>query len=179
MAEREGLFGRPLRRAPSPLKGAAHSLRSLRVLSRLFEACFEQSLKSNPRELVHTSTTSELETGHKGPFLVLAEREGFEPSVRFRTHTFQACSFDRSDTSPCTALATWLQTAEMSGNPNQPHPGTRVRCYRCSLPGLAGFTTCRCEGTGKGRHRRTGSRSSRPGAHISRSLTPSIAAPTH
>ena len=31
----------------------------------------------------------------------MAEREGFEPSVRFwRTHTFQACSFDRSDTSP-------------------------------------------------------------------------------
>ena len=33
--------------------------------------------------------------------LNLAEREGFEPSVRYsRTHTFQACSFDRSDTSP-------------------------------------------------------------------------------
>ena len=31
----------------------------------------------------------------------LAEREGFEPSVRgYRTHAFQACSFDRSDTSP-------------------------------------------------------------------------------
>ena len=29
-----------------------------------------------------------------------AEREGFEPSMRFRIHTFQACSFDRSDTSP-------------------------------------------------------------------------------
>ena len=32
--------------------------------------------------------------------------------------------------------------------PDQPHPGTRVRCCRCSLPGLTGFTTCRCEGTG-------------------------------
>lgn len=31
---------------------------------------------------------------------VLAVREGFEPSVRRRTHAFQACSFDRSDTSP-------------------------------------------------------------------------------
>ena len=30
----------------------------------------------------------------------MAVREGFEPSVRFRTHTFQACSFDHSDTSP-------------------------------------------------------------------------------
>ncbi len=33
-------------------------------------------------------------------FLYMAEREGFEPSVRCRTHTFQACSFDHSDTSP-------------------------------------------------------------------------------
>ena len=32
--------------------------------------------------------------------------------------------------------------------PDQPHPGTRVRCCRCSLPGLTGFTTCRREGTG-------------------------------
>src|SRR5258706_9983490 len=31
----------------------------------------------------------------------MAEREGFEPSVRlWRTHTFQACSLNRSDTSP-------------------------------------------------------------------------------
>ena len=30
----------------------------------------------------------------------LAEREGFEPSMRFRIHTFQACSFGLSDTSP-------------------------------------------------------------------------------
>ena len=40
------------------------------------------------------------------------------------------------------------------GNPIQPHLGTRVRRCRCSLPGLTGFTTCRCEGTGKGHHRR-------------------------
>ena len=31
--------------------------------------------------------------------------------------------------------------------PKQPHPGTRVSGYRCSLPGLAGFTAYRCEGT--------------------------------
>ena len=30
----------------------------------------------------------------------MAEREGFEPSMAFTIHTFQACSFDRSDTSP-------------------------------------------------------------------------------
>ena len=33
--------------------------------------------------------------------MVLAEREGFEPSIHFwRIHTFQACSFNHSDTSP-------------------------------------------------------------------------------
>ena len=30
----------------------------------------------------------------------LAVREGFEPSIRCRIHTFQACSFSHSDTSP-------------------------------------------------------------------------------
>ncbi len=33
--------------------------------------------------------------------------------------------------------------------PKQPHLGTRVDNYRCSLPGLAGFTTYRCEGTAR------------------------------
>ena len=35
-------------------------------------------------------------------FLIyLAEREGFEPSIRYkRIHTFQACAFDHSATSP-------------------------------------------------------------------------------
>ena len=33
--------------------------------------------------------------------LYLAEREGFEPSIRYkRIHTFQACSLSHSDTSP-------------------------------------------------------------------------------
>ena len=31
---------------------------------------------------------------------VMAEREGFEPSIRCRIHTFQACAFDHSATSP-------------------------------------------------------------------------------
>jgi hypothetical protein len=34
----------------------------------------------------------------------MAEREGFEPSIRCRIHTFQACSFNRSDTSPVLLL---------------------------------------------------------------------------
>ena len=32
--------------------------------------------------------------------------------------------------------------------PRQPHPGTRITCYRCSLPGLAGFASYRRGGTG-------------------------------
>ena len=31
--------------------------------------------------------------------------------------------------------------------PYQPHLGTRIRCDRCSLPGLAGLTPVRREGT--------------------------------
>jgi len=38
------------------------------------------------------------------------------------------------------------------GGPNQPHPGTRVHCCGCSLPGLTGFTVFRCEGTDSGHH---------------------------
>ena len=30
----------------------------------------------------------------------MAEKEGFEPSIRYRIHTFQACSFGHSDTFP-------------------------------------------------------------------------------
>ena len=31
----------------------------------------------------------------------MAEREGFEPSIRgYRIHTFQACAFDHSATAP-------------------------------------------------------------------------------
>ena len=41
-----------------------------------------------------------IKKGPVGPVLYLAEREGFEPSIRCRIHTFQACSFNHSDTSP-------------------------------------------------------------------------------
>ena len=37
-----------------------------------------------------------------------------------------------------------------SGNPRQPHLGTWISYYRCSLPGLAEFITYHCEGTDKG-----------------------------
>ena len=36
----------------------------------------------------------------KGKKNELAEKEGFEPSVRFRTHDFQSCTFGLSVTSP-------------------------------------------------------------------------------
>ena len=69
----------------------------------------------------------------------MAEREGFEPSMGYEPiHTFQACSFGRSDTSP---VSRWRW-------PYQPHPGARIRCDRCSLPGLTGLTPVRRGGTG-------------------------------
>ncbi len=40
-------------------------------------------------------------------FSILAVREGFEPSIRCRIHTFQACSFSHSDTSPADLLSFW------------------------------------------------------------------------
>jgi hypothetical protein len=33
-------------------------------------------------------------------YLLMAEREGFEPSVYYYTHDFQSCTFDHSVTSP-------------------------------------------------------------------------------
>ena len=40
-------------------------------------------------------------------FLNMAVRRGFEPRIRCRIHTFQACSFSHSDTSPyCCSCAT-------------------------------------------------------------------------
>ncbi len=44
------------------------------------------------------------------------------------------------------------RTGKLAVNPNQRHFGTRVNNYRCSLPGLAGFTIYRCEGTSWGHH---------------------------
>ena len=47
----------------------------------------------------------------------MAEREGFEPSIRdYRIHTFQACSFNHSDTSPDFIL--FPAPTEISGRDN-------------------------------------------------------------
>jgi hypothetical protein len=52
----------------------------------------------------------------------MAEREGFEPSIRdYRIHTFQACSFNHSDTSPDFFLFTTL-TANTGRNDAGPGP---------------------------------------------------------
>ena len=40
----------------------------------------------------------------------MAEKEGFEPSIRFRIHTFQACAFDRSAISPVEHFSRALST---------------------------------------------------------------------
>ncbi len=45
-----------------------------------------------------------------------------------------------------------LWRSPKGGGPYQPHPGTRVNCCGCSLPGLTGFTIYRCEGTDTGHH---------------------------
>jgi len=42
---------------------------------------------------------------------------------------------------------------KVGGDLHQPHPGARISCYRCSLPGLAGFTTYRREGTNADHHK--------------------------
>jgi len=43
-----------------------------------------------------------------------------------------------------------IQKNIKGGSPYPPGPGTRNHRYRCSLPGLTGFTTSRRGGTGTG-----------------------------
>ena len=88
----EGGITRALR--PSPLRGRRHSRRSARpaVACRTARLIIESS---NPPSIIHRKR------GTRPLFLWMAEREGFEPSIRdYRIHTFQACSFNHSDTSP-------------------------------------------------------------------------------
>jgi len=47
----------------------------------------------------------------------------------------------------------YYQLVRNGGNPYPPHSGARYHRYRCSLPGLAGFTVSRREGTDTGHHR--------------------------
>src|SRR5437899_9101588 len=61
---------------------------------------------SSPDLTLHTSTAKpQAEIGTSGAEradTTLAERVGFEPTIRFRIHAFQACAFGRSATSPDT-----------------------------------------------------------------------------
>ena len=94
VAVREGLIRNLAKPDSSPLRGA---------LSRVLRAA-----RSSNREASHPpspSRSANLLIELFGWRVVLswvevAVREGFEPSIRCRIHTFQACSFDRSDTSP-------------------------------------------------------------------------------
>ena len=72
----------------------------------------------------------------------MAEREGFEPSKAFTPYTLSKRA--RSTTLP--PLREMVAT-------HPALPKARRRCYRCSLPGLAEFTTCRLQGTKMGHHR--------------------------
>jgi len=53
----------------------------------------------------------------------------------------------------CAAKPTHPRSAIMGGGPYPPHPGTRFDRYRCSLPGLTGFTANRRGGTGTSHHK--------------------------
>ncbi len=52
---------------------------------------------SSPRHVQHAKKSPYLRTSS---FSNMAVRGGFEPPIRCRIHTFQACSFSHSDTSP-------------------------------------------------------------------------------
>ena len=59
------------------------------------------------------------------PFVHIAEREGFEPSLRFRKHAFQACAFNHSATSPkylkiraAKVMIHWLISTRANGRVN-------------------------------------------------------------
>src|SRR5262249_9587572 len=54
-----------------------------------------------PKCISFMETSQEGGSGHKAPRPKLAERKGFEPLIPFWSiHTFQACAFDHSATSP-------------------------------------------------------------------------------
>jgi hypothetical protein len=63
--------------------------------------------------------------------LLLAESEGFEPSIRCRIHTFQACSFSHSDSSPVNCLCTLNLFSDSSASTRRArYSGLRPRPFR-------------------------------------------------
>ncbi len=89
----------------------------------------------------------------RGLLLYLAVREGFEPSIRCRIHTFQACSFSHSDTSPNFYFLKWLSEHAARAScrlrrwaaSRSPH-----QIFVCSLTCSANTSPLRrCAGTGR------------------------------
>ena len=74
-----------------PLRGAVVVQNTPGILSNLY---FKNKGSHQGLSLCHKKTAQ------KRRLFIMAEREGFEPSVPGGTHTFQACSFGHSDTSP-------------------------------------------------------------------------------
>ena len=71
----------------------------------------------------------------------MAVREGFEPSIRCRIHTFQACSFDHSDTSPITFMPDHALNGQFSSTQACPFLILNYQQAYCSkrLPGCIWF----------------------------------------
>ncbi len=90
MAVRGGLtrFARPFGAARSLRAGLSNWLRQLSNPGRGF---------SSPQWGIYKEKSPYFRTSS---FLNMAVRGGFEPPIRCRIHTFQACSFSHSDTSP-------------------------------------------------------------------------------
>ena len=74
----------------APLRGHRYAM-----LSRCARLEPTRALTLPPRELQIQKEPHCCSSSFK-----MAVREGFEPSIRCRIHTFQACSFSHSDTSP-------------------------------------------------------------------------------
>ncbi len=80
----------------SPCGQPAHCVHGLsNWLSPVVDS--RSGLLSSPRCVQYTKKSPYFCTGF---FLNMAVRGGFEPPIRCRIHTFQACSFSHSDTSP-------------------------------------------------------------------------------
>ncbi len=90
MAVRGGLtrFARPDGQPAHGVHGLSNGLRPLSNPGRGFSSPLMENIKEKSR---YIST---------GFHLNMAVRGGFEPPIRCRIHTFQACSFSHSDTSP-------------------------------------------------------------------------------
>ena len=75
------------------------------------QCLWKEREKQNDKVITNTIDITGAITENKKPYkhsvyrvllffaLILAEKKGFEPSIRFRIHAFQACAFDHSATS--------------------------------------------------------------------------------